>query len=361
MAAASVTDAFDARAAPPADTMRSAVVSVGAWSWARPSTVTPGSTVTTYAPVRPTASAMAAPIPAPPPVTTTTCCRSAALLSAAKISPFDVAPTPSLKARLRSPPRSAGRRSRPVPASRGATSGTRRSRPSRPGRYPRAWVRPADITLEVQPGRGARGHEAAGVEERAHDLRRPLPFGLGRHVGDPDAALLQHRNRLGDVLRAFDGQVRVVDGHDRLESRRGHEEHVREARGHEAVQRDRPFGELLGDRHPAAPDDGVRRPAREGRELRFETGRVDDAVEGDLLAVDDHTPLGDPLDARGAVDEGHVVAVERRKVLVVEARSFAHVAVVRLEALGHASSRTVRSPVSGAPPSRSSRTPPPSA
>ena len=137
IAAASVTDVFEARAAPPAATMRSAVVSVGAWSCARPSTVTPGSTVTTYAPVRPTASAMAAPMPAPPPVTTTTCCRSAALLSAATISPFDVATTPSLKARLRSPARSAGRRSRPAPASRGATSGTRRSRPSRPGRYRR--------------------------------------------------------------------------------------------------------------------------------------------------------------------------------------------------------------------------------
>gem|GEM_PF-2164893 len=79
----------------------------------------------------------------------------------------------------------------------------------------------------------------------------------------------------------------------------------------------------------------MRCPAREGRQLRFEAGGVDDAVEGDLLAVDDHTPLGDPLDARGAVDEGDVVAVERGEVLVVEAGSLAEVAVVRLEALGH--------------------------
>jgi hypothetical protein len=72
-AVASVTDVFDARARPPAATMRSAVVgSALASRRADPSSVTPGSTVTTNAPLRATSSAIAAPIPAAPPVTTTT-------------------------------------------------------------------------------------------------------------------------------------------------------------------------------------------------------------------------------------------------------------------------------------------------
>ena len=85
----------------------------------------------------------------------------------------------------------------------------------------------------------------------------------GGDVGDPDAALLQHGDRLGDVLRAFDRQVGVVDGDHRLESRRGHEEQVREAAGHEAVQRDRPVGELLGDVIPPRPTMGC--VARRGK------------------------------------------------------------------------------------------------
>ena len=72
--ASSVTDVADARAVPPAATIRSAVVSSGDSIRLDPSSETTGSMVTTNAPVRPTASAIAAPIPAAPPVTTTTRC-----------------------------------------------------------------------------------------------------------------------------------------------------------------------------------------------------------------------------------------------------------------------------------------------
>ena len=72
-ASPSVTDTDEARAEPPAATMRPAVVSSGSGSCSEPSRVTRGSTVTTNQPPRPSSSAMAAPIPPPPPVTTATC------------------------------------------------------------------------------------------------------------------------------------------------------------------------------------------------------------------------------------------------------------------------------------------------
>ena len=90
-------------------------------------------------------------------------------------------------------------------------------------------------------------------------------------------------------------------------------------------------GPLLGERDAAAADDVVADAALQRRDLGLETGAVDDAVDLVLLSVDHRAPLGDPLDAGGAVDERDVGAVERVEVLVVEAGPLAEVAVVRLE------------------------------
>ena len=71
--------------------------------------------------------------------------------------------------------------------------------------------------------------------------------------------------------------------------------------------------------------------ARQWCDLCLEASAIDDGVDLVLLSVDDRAPLGDPLDAGRAVDEGDVVAVVRVEVLVVEAGSLAQVAVIRFE------------------------------
>ena len=89
---------------------------------------------------------------------------------------------------------------------------------------------------------------------------------------------------------------------------------------------------MQGDTVPT--DDLVADPTVERREFRLEAGGVDDAVDVVVLSIDHQTPVGDLLDAGGAVDQGDVVVVEGQQILVVETRAFAQVAVIRLENLG---------------------------
>ena len=101
----------------------------------------------------------------------------------------------------------------------------------------------------------------------------------------PRASSISDRGR--DVLGAEDHQVREVVGGDGLLAGRRHDEHVREAARRHAVQADDAVLPLLLHRDAVAADDGVTGAAWERRELRFEAGGVDDAVELVLGVVGD--------------------------------------------------------------------------
>ncbi|EHJ60873.1 hypothetical protein NSU_2033 [Novosphingobium pentaromativorans US6-1] len=67
----------------------------------------------------------------------------------------------------------------------------------------------------------------------------------------------------------------------------------------------------------------------------FETGRIDDAVDIVVLAIDDQPGFVDLVDAGAlGIDQGDVVAIEGLEVFVVEARPLAHHVVPGLEPLG---------------------------
>ena len=157
-------------------------------------------------------------------------------------------------------------------------------------------------------------------------------LGVGAHVEHLDPVLARAMPTVpADELGAQHRELGVVDGDDRLLAGRRHDEQVREAAAHHPEEAGGAVGPLLGQRDAVPADDVVAGAAGQRRDLGLEAGAVDDAVDLVLLAVDDRAPLGDPLDAGRAVDEGDVGAVERLQVLVVEARPLAEVPVVRLE------------------------------
>ncbi len=196
-----------------------------------------------------------------------------------------------------------------------------------------ARVQHAGIAFEVQPRRRAGGHERAVVAPGAEDDVGPALLGRFGHVEHLHAAGLEHPDAGGDVLGAQDHQVREVVGGDGLLTGRRHDEHVREAVRRHAVQADDAVLPLLFHRDAVAADDGVAGTPREGRQLPLEAGGEDDAVELVLGAVGDRAVRRDLRDPTGAVDQRDVGVVERGEVLVVEAGSLAPVAVVRLEHL----------------------------
>ena len=123
-------------------------------------------------------------------------------------------------------------------------------------------------------------------------------------------------------------------------------------RGGQAVERRQPSAHLSVSVMPIAADEFVARAAGVvGADL--EAGREDEAVELVFDAVGHHALLGDLLDALAiGIDQRHILPVEGRQVVVVEAGPFAELAVPGLECFGgRRRRRRSRRPAHGSAPS----------
>src|SRR6478752_6290865 len=239
---ASVTESADARAVPPAATIRSAVVGSSVASRSAPSSVTSGSTVTTTWPVRPSSSAIAAPMPPPPPVTTATG-RPPGLTAVPQVG--------SPRAPVRSRRGDGSVELEPLQVTRGQPGpdqvavGEQVAAPA--AVVPAPWAHRLGVTLVVDAGRRAGGHDAAGVDVGRDDLLDPAVLGLCAHVEHLDLTLLQLADQLAEQLGAEHSDGGVVDGDDGLLAGCRHDEEVREAPAHHPVEAGGAVGPLVGE------------------------------------------------------------------------------------------------------------------
>ena len=134
-----------------------------------------------------------------------------------------------------------------------------------------------------------------------NEVSRPQ---VGDAVGDPVDVLLDRHEHVDEHGRA----ARPRDG-----------EQVRESRGRDAEVRARPGRPLVPQLHASGAGD-IGAEQRPGHGV--ETGGEHDDVDGELVGRGPDAGRGDLGDRRGAdVDESDVVAVVRRVVVGVEART----------------------------------------
>ena len=112
---------------------------------------------------------------------------------------------------------------------------------------------------------------------------------------DPNAPVFEQLDRRRNMFGPHHVDERDVGGDDRLLPRRRHDEHVREAAGHHAVQRGDPGRPLVGHAHASPTDDVMGSPPGEGRDLRLpgeaavavvDRGALDGERRGPVILVD---------------------------------------------------------------------------
>ena len=179
--------------------------------------------------------------------------------------------------------------------------------------------------------RACRSWRARRSRRPGHHRVDPGGFGGGRRFelgdavckcpcDDPGGVACLHVEQIGEVHR----QPGLGDAFD---------EAVRETVGAQTLKRAHAVVPPLGERHAVAADQ-LESGAAAVVGAHLETRCEDQAVELVGHPVDHHTGFGDALHPEApGVDQGHVVAVERLQVLVVEAGPLAEVAVPGFERL----------------------------
>ena len=173
---------------------------------------------------------------------------------------------------------------------------------------------------------------SAVAADRVTTVSTQAASASGGRLDFGDAVFEGPRDDPGGVGGLHVEQVREVHREARLGD--AFDEAVREAVGAQALEGADTVAPLLGQRHAVAADQ-LEPGATAVVGAHLETGCEDQAVEFVVHPVDDDAGLGDALHpATAGVDQCDVVSVERLQIFVVEARSFAEVAIPGFERLG---------------------------